>query len=194
MAVKRTALKRRSIAETYRNKTKPTNPLSQHFYNYVEEASTQQGLRVLQSIGEGATDEHIEEKTKYKMAKIRSLLNVLHKHGFISYTREKNLTNGWFTYTWKFDVDRAMGNFFTAKRRELENLRSKRAAEEGAMIYRCPKGCARLPFDEATEAAFRCPKCSTKLAWHDNAKEVKEIGERIATIEKILGNQNGYVR
>ncbi len=192
MALTRTALRRRSIAETYRNKSKQTNPLSQHFYDYVSQVSTQQGLKVLQSIGDGATDEHIEEKTKYKMASIRALLNVLHKHGFISYAREKNLTNGWFTYTWKFDVDRAMRNFFTAKRRELELLRSQRQAEDGAMIYKCRKGCATLAFDAATEAAFRCPKCDSKLAWHDNAHELREIEQRIATIEKILSNQSGY--
>ena len=60
------------------------------------------------------------------------------------------------------------------------------------MIYKCRKGCATLAFDAATEAAFRCPKCDSKLAWHDNAHELREIEQRIATIEKILSNQSGY--
>jgi transcription factor E len=192
MALRRAVGKRRSIAELYKNKAKQKpSPLNHHFNDYVAQVATPQGLRVLQSIGESATDETIEEKTKYKMANIRALLNVLHKHGFINYTREKNLANGWFTYTWRFDVDRAMQNFFTAKRRELEQLHAKRAAEDGAMIYKCRKGCARLAFDAASEAAFRCPKCNSKLAWFDNARELRDIEQRIATIEKILANQNG---
>lgn len=193
MAVRKT-LKRRSIAETLRNKNKatPTNPLSQHFYDYVSQVASQQGLKVLQSIGDGATDEHVEEKTKYKMANIRALLNVLHKHGFISYTREKNLANGWFTYTWKFDVDRAMRNFFTAKRNELEQLRGKHAADEGAMFYRCRRGCVTLHFDAATETAFRCPKCASKLAWFDHSRELRDVEAHIAVIEKILANQSNY--
>jgi transcription factor E len=115
---------------------------------------------------------------------------VLHKHGFINYTREKNLANGWFTYTWKFDADRALRNFFTAKRSELETLRARRSAEEGAMFYRCKRGCARLAFDAATEAAFRCPKCDSKLAFHDNAKERAALEARIASVERVLANQN----
>jgi len=192
MAVKRTTLKRRSIAEIYKNNaaTQKTNPLAQHFYDYVSQVASPQGLKVLQSIGEGATDETIEEKTKYKMANIRALLNVLHKHGFIGYSREKNLVNGWFTYTWRFDVDRAMRNFFTAKRNELEALRAKHAADEGAMFYRCRKGCVTLHFDAAIEAAFRCPKCASKLAWFDHSRELRENEARIAVIEKILANQN----
>ena len=190
MALKRTARRRGSIAEQYKNKTTQTNPINQSLYEHVASVATPQGLRVLQSIGDGATDETIEEKTKYKMANIRALLNILHKHGFINYTREKNLTNGWFTYTWKFDVDRAMRNFFTAKRSELETLRAKHAAEEGATFYKCKKGCIRLPFDEATEASFRCPKCDSKLAWHDNSKEKRETEQHISAIEKILSNQN----
>lgn len=194
MAFKRAAARRRSIAELYKNKTKPKiNPLDQCFYEHVAQVAAPQGLNVLQSIGDGATDENIEEKTKYKMANIRALLNVLHKHGFISYTREKNLANGWFTYTWKFDADRAMRNFFAAKKRELETLHAKRRAEEETMVYKCRRGCVRLPFDAATEAAFRCPKCASKLAWFDNARELREIETRISTIEKILANQSGYV-
>ncbi|MEM0475617.1 MAG: hypothetical protein QW343_02370 [Candidatus Norongarragalinales archaeon] len=191
MAVRRAGTKRRSIAETYRSKNKSaTNPLIHHFYDYVASVASPQGLRVLQSIGDGATDEAIEEKTKYKMANIRALLNILHKHGFISYSREKNLANGWFTYTWHFDVDRALRNFLTAKKRELEELRARRNAEEGALFYKCRKGCTRLNFDAASEAAFRCPKCDGKLVWFDHSRELRETEARIAAIEKILANQN----
>ncbi len=191
MTVKRTARQRRSIADQYKNKSNPAaNPLTQSFYEHVAEVATPQGLKVLQTIGDGATDENIEEKTKYKMANIRALLNVLHKHGFINYTREKNLANGWFTYTWKFDTDRALRNFFTAKRNELDSLRERHNAEEGATFYRCRKGCVQLHFDAATEAAFRCPKCASKLAWFDNSKEHAALEGRISTIEKILANQN----
>lgn len=166
------------------------NFLLQHLRDYVEETAGRKGWRVLSSIGDSATDEAIEDKTRLKMAEVRALLNQLHTHGLVEYTREKNLSSGWFTYTWKFNLDRAMQNFFTAKRNELQKLRNRLSAEEGVLLYGCRKGCMRLPFDSAAENNFRCPKCSSKLKFFDNKAELKKIEQRISVLEKILRNHS----
>jgi transcription factor E len=167
---------------------KPTRP----FNEFVEEISGPQGLKIVKTIGEGATDERIEKNTKLKLSVIRSVLNVLHDHGIVEYTREKNMTTGWFTYTWKVNMNRAMQNFLTHKKREYETIRDKLSANgEQTLIYKCPKGCASstLFFDDAQRTDFSCPTCSARLRFSDGSKQLREMESKLATIQTILGNQ-----
>ena len=92
-------------------------PFLRQLQSFVEESIGENGLMVFKSVGDGATDELIENKTSLKLAEIRSLLNHLHSYGFVEYTREKNMQNGWFTYTWRLNSDRAMQNFLQIKKR-----------------------------------------------------------------------------
>lgn len=172
-------------------RTAPKNNfLLQHLQEYVEGVAGRKGWRVLAAVGDSATDETIEDKTRLKMAEVRARLNQLHAHGLVEYTREKDLSSGWFTYTWRFNLDRAMQNFFTAKRNELQGLRNKLSAEEGVLLYACRRGCARLPFDSAAENSFRCPKCGSKMRFFDNKSELRKINQRISVLEKILEHQS----
>ncbi len=160
---------------------------SQHFYEYISQITGDAGVKILENIGDGATDEKILDKTKIpKMAEIRAVLNQLHENGVVDYTREKNLTNGWFTYTWRFNTSRAVQNFMVCKKREYEQLLGELQSQEGAMFYKCSKGCNKLAFDVAIETGFRCPKCNLKLRTHDNATEIKTINQRIQAIQKLL--------
>jgi len=162
---------------------------TKHFFTYVKEISGWKGVKIIKSLyenGEGATDEKIEQETKIKTAEIRNLLNVLHKYGLVEYHREKNLNSGWFTYTWRCDANRAFQNFIQAKKLEYEELARKTADAEKTMFYKCRRGCVQLPFDDAMEKQFRCPKCNSKMNFYDNKRDVKAIETRIKTIEKIL--------
>lgn len=154
--------------------------------SYILDVCGKKGLKVAQEVGDGATDENIEKKTKIKMAEIRATLNQLHEHGIVEYNREKNMANGWFTYTWKINPDRAMKNFLSAKKKEYEQLQQKATAEEGAMFYKCRKSCLKVPFDEAMEAQFKCPECNGKMKYASNQAELKELRDKISTVEKIL--------
>lgn len=161
------------------------------FNEFVQEISGPQGLKIVKTIGEGATDERIEKSTKLKLSVIRSVLNVLHDHGIVEYTREKNMTTGWFTYTWKVNMNRAMSNFLTHKKREYETIRDKLSANgEQTMIYKCPKGCSSaLFFDDAQRTDFSCPTCSARLRFSDGSRHLKEMETKLATIQTILSNQ-----
>ncbi|MEK6843615.1 MAG: hypothetical protein AABY04_03940 [Candidatus Micrarchaeota archaeon] len=172
----------------------PRSPKGPEFIKYlhefVSESIGEKGLNVLLSMGDGATDEIIEQKTKYKIAEIRSLLNHLHSYGFVEYTREKNMQNGWFTYTWKSNRDRSMQNFLMIKKKEVEKLRNGVATEEGAVFYKCTKGCSRMNFDFAMEHKFRCPTCTKDLKYLDNKDELKRAEIRIKAIQKILESKS----
>ena len=160
------------------------------FLNYLDDfvmdSIGEKGLAVLHSMGDGATDEIIEQQTQLKVAEIRSILNHLHSYGFVEYTREKNLQNGWFTYTWKLNRDRAMQNFLMMKRRECEKLRSTLSGGEGATIYGCRKGCTRAEFERALENKFKCLTCKNDMRTVDNKKELKHVEQKISALEKLL--------
>ncbi|MFH1107459.1 MAG: hypothetical protein V1787_06220 [Candidatus Micrarchaeota archaeon] len=157
-----------------------------HLQLFVEDSIGENGLLVFNSVGEGATDEIIGEKTSLKLAEIRSILNHLHSYGFVEYTREKNMQNGWFTYTWRLNGDRAMQNFLLIKRREYEKLKNELASEEGCVFYRCRKGCNRLSFEYAFEQKFRCVDCKSDLKCVDNETELKRIEQQLGAVEKLL--------
>lgn len=157
-----------------------------YLHEFVLESIGNKGLQILLSMGDGATDEIIEQKTRLKIAEIRSILNHLHSYGFVEYTREKNMQNGWFTYTWKVNMDRAMQNFLMIKRKEVERLKTGLEASEGAVLYQCRKGCSKLHFEHAMENKFRCPTCTSDLKYLDTKDELKRAEIRINAIERIL--------
>ncbi|MBI2445758.1 hypothetical protein HYV43_05200 [Candidatus Micrarchaeota archaeon] len=163
-----------------------SSPLLEQIFSFAQEVSGDRGFQIAQTLGEGATDEKIEKKTKLKVAEIRATLNQLHQHGIVEYTREKNMSNGWFTYTWRINPDRAMRNFLTAKKREYEKLRNRMTSEETVLFYKCRKSCTKLDFDKAMEYGFRCPECNGKMAYAQNQGEVKMLEDKINALEQIL--------
>jgi len=153
---------------------------------FIKGVAGLKGLKVVTSIGDGATDEEIEGKTKFKMAEIRSLLNQLHEHGIVEYNREKNLQTGWFTYTWRVNADRAFKNFIVMKKREHAQLRDRISSQENTVFYSCSKDCRRLAFDMALETRFKCPKCNNKMNAVDTKREVEAVRRQLETTETVL--------
>lgn len=162
------------------------SPFLRQLQQFVEDSIGENGLLVFNSVGDGATDELIENKTRLKLAEIRSILNHLHSYGFVEYTREKNMQNGWFTYTWRLNADRAMQNFLLIKKREYERLRAQLSSEEGLVFYKCRKGCSRLSFEYAFEQKFKCTDCRSELKSVDNMSEMKRIEQQLCAVEKLL--------
>ncbi len=172
----------------------PRKPASDNaFEGFVKEVAGEPGLKVVKGLGDGGTDEKIEQATGLKLANVRSLLNQLNYHGIVEYTREKNMQSGWFTYTWKVNKSRAMQNFLIKKKVEYADLRKQFNAQgEGAVIYHCPKGCGRVAFDKAMDNQFACGTCSGKLKFVEGSKELKELETRISALETLLDKPNVF--
>ena len=162
------------------------SPFLRQLQSFVAESIGDNGLLVFNSVGDGATDEIIETKTSLKLSEIRSLLNHLHSYGFVEYTREKNMQNGWFTYTWKLNMDRAMQNFIMLKRKEYERLKTTLSREEAMVFYKCRKGCSHIEFELAMEQRFKCVDCKCELKPADNAAEMRKIEQQYAVLGKMM--------
>lgn len=158
-----------------------------HLHSFVREVAGRKGVKVVRAIGDGATDEKIEGETGIKMSEVRHLLNQLHKHGIVDYTREKNMTTGWFTYTWSFNLDRTMKNFLAARREKRARLLGELSNETATQFYSCRKKCSRVSFDDATGFGFRCPKCNNKMNFVDNKEIIEGIRAELGTLDQILG-------
>ena len=156
-----------------------------HLYSFVRSVAGMDGLKVVKSMGDGATDEFIGEQTELKVSEIRHLLNQLHCHGIVEYSREKNMTTGWFTYTWKFNMDRTMKNLLIVKAKKKEGLLNTLSEEKTTQFYSCRDACTRLCFDDAVDLKFRC-ECGKKLYYQDNAERIREMEEELNSINAVL--------
>ncbi len=167
---------------------KKTSSEATELQDFVTQVSGTSGLKIVKSIGDGATDEKIEKETKLKLSEIRSLLNVLQNYGVVEYSREKNMTTGWFTYTWRINASRALQKKLANGRNEYQQL-CREASQDGAVVYKCPSGCARLLFDHAMDNSFTCPECKKKLKYADGTKEIQELQGKTNALENILQTQ-----
>ena len=164
-------------------------PVAPSLDNFVRQVAGENGLKVVKSLENGGgTDEMIEKETKLKIVEIRSVLNHLHNHGIVEYNREKNMTSGWFTYTWRLNIYRAMQNYLVLQKKECESLRTQTAGD-GVTIYACPKGCAKMQFAKAMELGFACDSCKSKLKFADGTKELKELEKKISVLEQMVSSQ-----
>ena len=165
-------------------------PTTKYLKQFIDEVAGEQGVEIATIVGDGATDEKIEQKTSIKIAEVRSILNHLHSFGIVEYVREKNMSNGWFTYTWKLNPDRALQNFLVKKRKEHGELSRRLSQEAGVVFYKCRKGCSRMPFEHALDAKFRCPQCKSLMNSVGGRDELKKLEGRIGTLEKITSSQS----
>ena len=163
---------------------------SQYLKQFIDEVAGEQGMKIAGCVGDGATDEKIEQKTSIKIAEVRSILNHLHSFGIVEYMREKNLSNGWFTYTWKLNPDRALQNFLSRKKKERDEMRRRLTHESTAIFYKCRKGCSRLSFEHTLDAKFRCPQCKSLMNSVSGREELRKIENRITSLEKITSSES----
>ena len=159
------------------------------FETFVRELTGPKGLKIVKKIPDkGATDSEIEVGTKLKLSEIRNMLNLLHNCGAVEYMREKNMSSGWYTYTWKKTATRLLQNRLTSTRRELKTLRDKSIGTQGenTFIYCCKQECATLAFTQAAENNFSCPTCKSGLKSVDAGLKLSELEQKVSVLEKVV--------
>ncbi|MEM2320839.1 MAG: transcription factor [Candidatus Bathyarchaeia archaeon] len=135
----------------------------------------------------GMTEDEIVSKTGIKLNDVRKLLYKLYEHSLVGLKRVRSTNAGWFTFYWRAQLDQIEGFIMSQKKRILEKLEQRLRYEENNSFYYCyTPGCRLLPFEEATEYLFRCPKCNKPLTYHDNSRIIEAIKKKIERIKSEL--------
>lgn len=133
-------------------------------------------------------DEEIVAKTEIKLNMVRKNLYKLYDHSIVGLRRTRDKNTGWFIFHWRLQPDQIDGFLTNQKKHILEKLEVRLSYEKNHDFYFCQTvGCKRLPFEEATEYVFRCPKCDKHLMHFDNSKIIEFLSKRVEQIRSELG-------
>lgn len=147
----------------------------------------EEGLKIVENMpSEEVTDEHMAEVTGISLNTVRRTLYLLYEHRLAVYRRKRDPDSGWLTYLWQLcpqNIDKALES---EARRLLRKLDSRLAYEKDHVFYACENGCARLVFDDASEANFICPFCQGSLEYMENNRIVQTIEQQMKAIKTCL--------
>jgi transcription initiation factor TFIIE subunit alpha len=133
------------------------------------------------------TDMEIVAKSGTKLNTVRKILYKLYDHSLVALRRTRDRNTGWFTFHWKLQPDQIDGFLTNQKKRILEKLETRLDYEKNHDFYSCcTPGCRRLPFEEAIEHIFRCPKCGKPLTHLDNKKTVEFLSKKTKQLNNEL--------
>ena len=143
-------------------------------------------VEVLSHVDE-TTDMEITAKSSIKLNTVRKILYKLYDHSLVALQRTRDKDTGWFIFRWKLQPDQIDGFLTNQKKRILEKLETRLNYEKNHDFYSCyTLDCRRLPFEEAINHVFRCPKCGKPLAHFDNEKNVKFLSKKTEQLKNEL--------
>jgi len=144
-------------------------------------------IEMLKNSGE-ITDDEIANKTGVRLNNVRKILYKLYDHSLVSLRRTRDPKTGWFIFHWKLQPDQLEGFILSQKRKVFEKLSIRLQYEKNHDFYYCyTPGCKRVPFEEAVELVFKCPRCGKPLMHYDNEKIVKVLMQKVEQLRKELG-------
>ncbi len=120
------------------------------------------------------SDEEFVKDLKLKISDVRSTLNKLHNEGLVSYMRKKDSETGWYSYSWKLNIEK-MKKWAEEQKQRL--IREQTEKEQ----YYCPACGASsiLDFESAVELSFKCTGCDGMLEFLEPEKLPKLWERRI---------------
>ncbi len=152
---------------------------------FITELFGKKACKVIGALNRGKEDVEIAKETKIDVSEIRSILNQLHYHGIVTYTKEKTAPY-WYTYTWYLREERLKELIKEKMKEDLEELERQLEYEKNYTFFKCPNGCEKLPFEIAFEYDFRCPECNQIMEQIDNSKDIKALERKIRRIKNKL--------
>ncbi|MHA1410700.1 MAG: transcription factor E [Candidatus Odinarchaeia archaeon] len=159
------------------------------FNNIVEELDSDLDMNIVNLLSEDEeiTDEELSQKTGLKLNLVRKILYKLYDSHLASYRRVRDKNTGWFIYYWKLNPEKI---YDVAKKRKLsvlKRLEERLNFEKNHQFYYCENDDSiRLTFEEAMEAAFKCPHCDGMLVFRDNSDIIRVLSEKINDLKANL--------
>ncbi|RLG56911.1 MAG: transcription factor E [Hadesarchaea archaeon] len=177
-----------------KKKEKKTQPKPKVLDNPVliellKQVAGEHGYEVAKTIsGEELTDDEVAKRTGMRINLVRRILYDLYDNRVVNYRRVRDENSGWYVYYWQLDPERAMGYVNANRRLLLQKLEEQLNQEKNTIYFSCDNGCPKIPFEQAAENDFRCPRCGGKLESYDNSRVITSLENRIHTLrQQILG-------
>ena len=143
-------------------------------------------VEALKDVGE-IKDVEITSQTEIRLNSVRKTLYRLYDHSLVALRRSRDRDTGWYIFHWRLQPDQVGGFILNQKRRVLEKLETRLEYEKSHEFYRCSTpSCKRVPFEEAVELVFRCPKCGRPMMHFDNKRIVEALTRRVERIRREL--------
>ena len=121
-------------------------------------------------------DEKMADDLKMQVGTVRRILYTLQDRGIVSCRIERNSETGWITYYWFVPLDQINGILYNIKRRIIARIEKRLEYESSNVFYWCGnKECPKVPFSEAVDSLFRCPRCGRHLKPYDNSKLIAAL-------------------
>jgi len=134
-----------------------------------------------------AADDAIANDSGVRLNIVRKVLYKLYDKTLISCTRVRDEKTGWYIFYWKLQPDQLDAFVRSRKKRTLDKLKTRLEYEKAHIFFICNKcGDIRLPFEEAIESAFRCPKCGGQFVESNNERVMNELEKLILRLETEL--------
>lgn len=137
-------------------------------------------------VGIEMTDDELAKKTGMRVNLVRKILYDLYDNRVVGYRRIRDENSGWYIYYWRIEPERALEFYDSNKRLLLHKLQERLQQERGPMFFTCSDGCMKLPFDEAAEIDFKCPKCKKQLKPFENSDIVTALERQIESLKEHL--------
>lgn len=132
------------------------------------------------------TDEAMSEKTGLRLNTVRKILYKLYDYRLASYVRTKDKEIGWYTYTWKLNLDKMADILLVKRKNVLHELHERLEFERNHVFFSCTSDSVKFSFDTASECNFKCPTCNSALEYVDNQESIEELEGRVRIIKKEL--------
>ena len=143
-------------------------------------------VRLTMKAGNAVTDEQIANKMGVKVTVVRAVFNRLHYWGLADYDKTRDENTGWYTYTWHILPEKILVAVENEIRDEMKQIEEKMEELTRFMLFECPQGHVRIPFEVAAEYEFRCPECGKDLSPVDTEAEKKKLAKRLEELKGLL--------
>jgi transcription initiation factor TFIIE subunit alpha len=137
-------------------------------------------------IDQELTDEELAKKTGIRLNLVRRILYDLYENRIVNYRRVRDENTGWYIYYWHLEPERAISLYHTNQKLFLKKLEERLEHEKNTMFFSCKNSCPKVPFDEAAENDFKCPKCGKKLEYFDNSEIIAALERQIEALKQNL--------
>ncbi len=132
------------------------------------------------------TDDQLALELGIEINEIRRALFAMYEVGIAEYRRKRDDETGWMEYYWKINYQKVKEVLKKELEKTKSKLKEKLEAESNNIYYICPNICIKVPYDDAMDLNFTCPKCGSTLIYLDCSKAVEKTLEEIKKIEKLI--------